>query len=56
MCVYKLQPTSSSTVEGEENVGVGGQQHDDNEVIVAPGCMDKFHDAPYMGCYKDNKK
>jgi hypothetical protein len=49
MCVYKLQPTSSSTVEGEENVGEG--QHE-----VAPGCMDKFHDAPYVGCYEDRQK
>ena len=49
MCVYKLQPTSSSTVEGEENDGAG--QHE-----VAPGCMDKFHDAPYMGCYEDRQK
>ena len=53
MCVYKLQPTSST--EGE-NAGVGaGQQHDENEV-VAPGCMDKFHNAPYMGCYEDRQK
>ena len=48
MCVYKLQPTSST--EGE-NAGVGAGQH-----VVAPGCMDKFHDAPYMGCYKDRQK
>lgn len=51
MCVYKLQPTTSSSTEGEENVG--GGQHE-NE--VAPGCMDKFHDAPYIGCYEDRQK
>lgn len=48
MCVYKLQPTSG--------IGAAGQQHDENEVVVAPGCMDKFHDAPYMGCYEDRQK
>jgi len=23
---------------------------------AAPGCTDKFHDAPYMGCYEDRNK
>lgn len=52
MCVYKLQPTSSSTENENVVGGQVGEQHDE----IAPGCMDKFHDAPYLGCYEDRQK